>query len=288
MKAISFHASAETVMEGISYIITTYNRNHLLEQCIHSILSERVLPSELLLIDDAGNVPIELSDAIQLQFGDALRIIRNPKNLGVIGARNVGIQVAQYDFLIFLDDDDESFPNRSQDLLAHIVESDYAFVSGKCEMHLPNGMRIVPYTPQIEYDPLLLLMYPVHINGIIWRKKSLLALGGMDYRVPYFGEYVTMNLLILKGEKALQIEPVVARFFYIEAGLTNQVIANQGMKQQLLAFYEVLMAESQNTSFHAVYQQIYELLPEQTIHIFEDYWQFAYPILANLYKRHVV
>lgn len=268
-------------MQGISYIITTYNRRLLLERAINSIIAERVFPSELLVIDDAGTAEIMFTEHIQKNFGDDIRLIKNAKNLGVMGARNVGIKEAKYDFLIFLDDDDESFPNRSKDLLSHIVKSNYAFVIGKCVMYLTEGTRIVPYSAQIEYNPISLLMYPVHINSIIWRKESLTALGGMDNRVPYFGEYVTLMLLALKGEKALQIESVVARFFYIDSGLTNKVINENSMKQQLLSFYEVLIEESKGSSYHALFTHIYTFIPQQDIQIFEDYWVFVFPILTN-------
>lgn len=274
-------------MKGISYIITTYNRPELLERSIQSILAERILPSELLIVDDASDVNIVLSDAIQTTFEQTIKVIRNPTNLGVVGARNAGIRAARYDFLIFLDDDDTSFPNRSRELFSHIVESDYAFVSGKCEMHLTKGMRVVPDTTQIAFDPFTILMYPVHINGLIWRKKSLLALGGMDSRVPYFSEYVTMNLLILRGEKALQIEPIVARFLYIEKGLTNEVIKNNAMKQQLLDFYKVFVAESKNTRYHDFYKHIYTAIFQQNIYIFQDYLEFVYPILADFRKKNL-
>ena len=268
-------------MDGISYIITTYNRPNLLERAIHSVISERIFPSELLIIDDAGSVEIVFSEAIKTHFGAAIRLIRNPNNLGVMGARNVGIRAAKYDFILFLDDDDESFPIRSKDLLPQISESDYAFVIAKCEMHTADTMRVVPYATQMAHNPISLLMYPVHINGIIWRKASLLALGGMDNRVPYFGEYVTLMLLVLKGEKALQIESVVARFFYIDNGLTTKVIQENNMKQQLLSFYEVLVEDSKNSPYHALFTHIYALLPQQNIYIFEDYWLFVYPILEN-------
>ena len=257
-------------MKGISYIITTYNRSQLLERAIDSVLKERVLPSELIVVDDCGAVEILFSSRAKATFGAAIRLIRNTRNLGVIGARNVGIMAAKYDFLLFLDDDDESFPNRSKDLLHYIENSDYAFVAAKCEMRTASSLKIVPSNPTME----LTTNTFAHINGIIWRKSSLLALDGMDNRVPYLGEHITMQLMLLKGEKALQVEVVVAYFSYLENGLTQNVAKESAMKERLIAFCEILAQESENTPVHRYFSQIAEALPHQKIVTFDDYLAF--------------
>lgn len=257
-------------MKGISYIITTYNRNQLLERAIDSIIGERVLPSELIVVDDCGEEEISFSSRAKAAFGDAIRLIRNPRNLGVIGARNVGIMAAKYDFLLFLDDDDESFPNRSKDLLPYISDSNYAFVAAKCEMRTGSSVKVVPSSPVME----LTTNSFAHINGIIWRKSSLLALGGMDNRVPYLGEHITMQLMLLKGEQALQVEAVVAYFSYLENGLTQHLAKVHAMKERLVAFCKILAQESENTPVHGYFSQIAEAVPHQNIVTFDDYLAF--------------
>jgi|GEM_PF-5576768 len=136
-------ASTGVIMTGISYIITTFNRPTLLEKSVNSIIAERTFPSELIIVDDCSHTPLQLSNAIKNHFGADLHLIRNDRNLGVIGARNVGIQAAKYDFLLFLDDDDQSWPNRSQVLLSYMTdpEDSYAFVSGKSELRYPRSVE---------------------------------------------------------------------------------------------------------------------------------------------------
>lgn len=268
-------------MNGISYIITTYNRNRLLERAIQSIIAERFLPSELIVVDDCGSQEISFSRQVKAVWGKDIHLIHNTQNLGVIGARNVGIMATKYDFLLFLDDDDESFPNRSKDLFAHISESDYAFVAAKCEMRLPSYLKIVPNTPEIILNTRSLMLFPAHINGIIWQKAALLSLNGMDNRVPYFGEHITMHLFLLKGKKALQVEEIVAHFSYLKNGLTQNTTQRNAMKEQLLAFSEVLTAESQNTPSHNYFVQINQLLPYQNITTFDDYLSFVSTLIEE-------
>lgn len=257
-------------MKGISYIITTYNRSRLLQRAIDSIIAERILPSELIVVDDCGTEAILFSPHTKASFGEAIRLIRNPQNLGVIGARNVGIMTAKYDFLLFLDDDDESFPNRSRDLYGYISEGNYAFVAAKCEMRTPSSVKIVPSTPKMELSANSF----AHINSVIWRRSALLDLNGMDNRVPYLGEHVTIQLMLLNGEKALQVEEVVAYFSYLENGLTQNLAKQNALKARLLAFCRILVQESENTPVHHYFSQIAQALPDQNIATFDDYLAF--------------
>lgn len=261
-------------MKGISYIITTYNRNALLQKAIEAIIAERILPSELIVVDDCSTQVVAVAAFAKATFGKDIRVIRNAQNMGVIGARNVGIRAAKYDFLLFLDDDDESFPNRSKDLFNYIEKSNYAFVAAKCEMRTYSSLKIVPNSPKTVLSIHHLLQFAPHINAIIWRRTALLALDGMDNRVPYLGEHITMQLMLLKGAQALQVEEVVAYFSYLEDGLTQHVTQKNIMKERLIAFFNILLTESQHTPTHAYFGQLQNLLLQQNICTFDDYLSF--------------
>lgn len=87
-------------MKRISFIITYYNESHqMLQECVQSILSLPLRPDEreILLIDDGSKVP-----APQLE---GVTVVRQ-ENQGLSAARNKGIELAQGDYIQFLDADD--------------------------------------------------------------------------------------------------------------------------------------------------------------------------------------
>ena len=268
-------------MTGITYIITTYNRNELLLKAIDAIIEERVLPSELIIVDDYGAKEVEIPAYVHQHFGNDIHLIRNTHNKGVILSRNVGIGAAQYDYILFLDDDDVSFPNRSKDLLPYIKDSDYAFVAGKCEMLFNQTTTIIPKTPQSELSPLLLLRTLPHINSVLWRTSKLLELGGLDNRVPHLGEHITMQRLLLRGGKALQTDDVVAGFESIDDGLTAKVTNANKMRDEFIAFFDALLTDVQDSSYGNAYVEIRQLLPQQTISTVDDYLNFVTSILQK-------
>jgi hypothetical protein len=262
-------------MHGISYIITTYNRPYELNRAIQSVLAECDAASELIIVDDHSTRPVQFPAEIQARLGFDIHFRRNPHNMGVIGARNVGLAIARYDFVLYLDDDDVSFANRSGDLMAAMSQADYAFVAGKCEMWLGQETLPIPTLAGCEYTPTNFLPALPHINSVLWRKSTLLAFGGLDHRVPHLGEHITMQQMLLHGEKALLVDSLVANFRSMDDGLTANVLRAHTMKELFIAYHDILLRESQHSPDHEHYVQIRTQLPHQAIHTVDDYLAFV-------------
>lgn len=258
-------------MHGISYIIPTYNRPNELNRAIQAVLLERDAASEVIIVDDHSPIPVQFPVEIQARLGIDIHYRRNPQNMGVIQARNIGLGMANYDFVMYLDDDDVSFANRSRDLMAAMRQSDYAFVAGKCEMWLGQETLTTPNVAGCELTALKLLPALLHINSVLWRKATLLAFGGLDNRVPHLGEHITMQQMLLRGEKALLVDSIIASFKSIDDGLTAKVLSVNQMKNLFIAYHDILLQESQYSPAHEHYVQISALLPAQAIRTVDDY-----------------
>lgn len=87
-----------------------YNGEKYIGQAIDSILSQSFRDFELVVIDDGA---IDKSAEIVRSYRDKrVRYVANPTNLGLAGARNRAIEVANGDYLAWLDCDDISLPDR--------------------------------------------------------------------------------------------------------------------------------------------------------------------------------
>jgi len=97
--------SAEPARTDISVIIPTFNRRHLLEQAIGSALGLSPEASiEVLVVDDCST-----DDSwawLRANKTAATRAFRTDRNFGQCGARNLAMQKAVGDYLLFLDSDD--------------------------------------------------------------------------------------------------------------------------------------------------------------------------------------
>ena len=90
--------------EPVSIILPTYNRADKLGDAIGSVLAQNYETFELLVIDDGSTDQTET--LINSYEDKRVRYYRMEKNSGQSKARNVGMQMAKYDYLAFEDSDD--------------------------------------------------------------------------------------------------------------------------------------------------------------------------------------
>ena len=111
----------------ISIIVPVYNAERYIEQCIYSVLNQTFNDYELILIDD-GSKDGSLGLCEKLREADSRIIIYSQKNKGVSTARNKGIELAQGDWISFLDSDDYFSQDYLSESYNSIVNSDIDFL----------------------------------------------------------------------------------------------------------------------------------------------------------------
>lgn len=95
-------------MKGISIIVPIYNvKIEYLEYCIQSLINQTYKELEILLIDDGStNNDIEKTCNKYGLMDERIKYIKLENNLGTSNARNVGIDNASCEWLMFVDSDD--------------------------------------------------------------------------------------------------------------------------------------------------------------------------------------
>ena len=129
-------------MSDISVIIPTYNRSERLHKALESVARQRLLPAEVIVVDDGStDATHQLIERIRENGTLNLHYYFQP-NRGPAAARNRGIEMASGAYLTFLDSDDEWH----RDKLAHQFEAmqvdpDYQ-VSHTQERWLKNNVHL--------------------------------------------------------------------------------------------------------------------------------------------------
>ena len=168
-----------------SIIIPVYNGEKHIEQCIIKLLQQSYNYYEVIIINDGSiDKTEEIVKAYERKYG-ALSLI-SKKNEGVSVARNVGIEAAQGDYILFVDSDDTLNTN-ALEILANRIERDnkdlllfgFTVTGGN---NRPNDTEVLNQLANGSYiDNHVILKRIISANnnvmGYIWRacyKRSML------------------------------------------------------------------------------------------------------------------
>lgn len=102
----------------ISIIMAVYNTEMYLRQSIESVIQQTFTNWELIIIDD-GSTDQSASICDEMAANDARIKVIHKKNSGQADSRNLAIEMAQGDFIGFVDSDDWIEPNMYECLLEY-------------------------------------------------------------------------------------------------------------------------------------------------------------------------
>jgi GT2 family glycosyltransferase len=187
------------VVNSITVVVPHYNRSDLVGRTLESIHNQTVRPAEVLLVDD--NSRPEHRERLS-EFSDLATLLVTPKNLGLAGARNYGVQHAKGEWIAFLDDDDCWLPNK--------LERQIQYLEDHPEVHaLGGGLTMITPEGQEEYwggSPTrqLTLAHALCFTAsmaqaLLIRRDVFLELGGFDPQLRYLEDYEFGIRLLASG-----------------------------------------------------------------------------------------
>ena len=155
----------------VSVIVPVYNSEKTIAKCLDSILSQDYTDFECIVVNDGST---DDTDAICQSFNDRFEKIKYIKtaNCGVSHARNVGIDVAKGDFLIFVDSDDYLLDSSIRFRIEK-MKDDSLVICGYCEDNNDNMFVLDEKNTVDNLDEFLLDLFYMRrfgYQGYIWNK----------------------------------------------------------------------------------------------------------------------
>ncbi len=188
-----------------SIIITTYNREHLVERAVQSLLNQTETDWEAWVIDDGSTDQTEAVLRPLLKEGSKLHYYKQ-ENQGVIGAKNKGIELALGNYIGFLDSDDTFKPNH--------LESRKTILQTHPEIDfLHGGVEIIgnQYVPDCYHPEKLIHLKDCAISGTFFIKQSaMIGLKGfagdnLTTDAEFFERVKTLGLQLKKTDIATYV-----------------------------------------------------------------------------------
>ncbi|MEW6470316.1 MAG: glycosyltransferase family A protein [Bacteroidota bacterium] len=180
----------------VSVIITAYNYGKYIERAIRSALNQSLAQDhyEIIVVDDAST---DETPRILENYKDSVKYLRLSKNEGLSNARNIGIQKARGQFVVFLDADDYI----QGDLLK--VQSVFLTENNRLDAVSVDYYLVNEYGDHIEW--VSAQDKPIAC-GIMFRKDRLYDIGlyddafrareDEDFRIRFLKKYNIYNIIL--------------------------------------------------------------------------------------------
>jgi glycosyltransferase involved in cell wall biosynthesis len=158
----------------VSVIIPYFNDAINIRSSVQSVLGQSYRKLEIIIIDDENSISSRKTlENLKKNF-KRVKVFSTHKNLGVSGARNLGVKKANGDFIAFLDSDDLWKKTKIEKQLTFIQNNnvdicytDYLAVNEN------NSIIYKVRTPRVLFHKDLLRHCPIACSSVLLKKKIL-------------------------------------------------------------------------------------------------------------------
>ncbi len=221
-------------MPRVSVVLSTYNNAPYLASAIDSLLSQTYSDLELIVIDDAST---DDTPQILEQFRDP-RLVRlhNEHNLGLTRSLNLGLKIAQGEFIARMDGDDMAVPaSRIADQVAFMdrypeigfLSGDMVSIDAQGQLH-HNGARFYGYPATHGYLAWHLLWGNPISHITVLMRQSVLHTHQLAYDPAYnMAEDYDMWARLAHVTRLERAETVWAKRRILSTSISHQYTSQQ-------------------------------------------------------------
>lgn len=139
-------------MKTVTVIVPIYNVELYLEECLYSLVNQKELFDEIILINDGSTDQSGEICARYFQEYSYIKLI-SQKNKGQGTARNVGIDNALGEYLVFVDSDDYVSPDMCQKIKEGIngEKLDVLYYNASMQYDIPTSEKNMTHSVEFDY-----------------------------------------------------------------------------------------------------------------------------------------
>ncbi|MCL2338878.1 MAG: glycosyltransferase family 2 protein [Proteobacteria bacterium] len=262
-------------MPKVSVIIPNYNNARYLAGCINSVRAQTFQDIEIIVIDDCSR---DNSEKVIRDFAAAdsrIVFLQTPKNSGGPGpVRNMGLDIARGEFILFLDSDDMLCPTAIDGMLtiqnatnADVIVGNYTRVPET--FHIPDNANFMP--PSFDFEgfnePNAFVEKIENLNlVVVWTKLIRRAtIGDRRFLAIYPYEDVEFMMRLYGAVRIGAITPNLAVYYRLSA---TSVIADKSrdVSRDVIAVLDSIAANM------SAYDEDYEKFVKRYAYMFLRLW----------------
>jgi len=216
----------------VSVIIPVFNAQDYLERCLDSVLKQTLKEIQVICIDDCSS---DNSFEILKNYAvkdSRIECFKNEKNIGQGLTRNRGLDLAQGEFVAFVDCDDWIEPEMYEILYSKNEIGNFDLICCNLVSNFPNGFSGIPQMPARDLitkellinealSPSIEFFSPNSPCDKIYRKKTIDKLNlRFESERKFLYEDKLFNLMFLSSNPSFYFEPKAFYHYMIRYGST--------------------------------------------------------------------
>jgi glycosyltransferase involved in cell wall biosynthesis len=192
----------------LSIVIPYFNMGKYIDETIISLQQTDYADKEILIINDGSTDQLSIDKLKGYQRKDNIKIVDVP-NGGLAKARNLGAQLAEGDFLAFLDADDTVQPGYYSRAIEVLRQYENVHFAGCWIQYFGNSNNVWPaFQPE---PPLILYHNLINSSSLVYKRNAFLAGGKNDTGMIFPGleDYEMAISMLAQGFEGVVIpEPL--------------------------------------------------------------------------------
>lgn len=237
----------------VSIIIPSFNRQDLIKETLDSVINQTFQNWECIIVDDGStDQTVEVLREYQRRDPRFKVIVRDRNPKGAAACRNIGVDNAEGDFIIFMDSDDLFIPEcieyRIKTIARHPEHSAWIFNTGVFKVQI--GDRDVVWNRLVgEREDIVRFLdqdMPWHTSGPIWRKEDMFK---FNEQAKSFQDWELHLRFLASGKKYYKDENEAITAYYRQDRSTKSISGSTYNKEQLAnkihIIYETCLAINQ-------------------------------------------
>ena len=221
----------------VSVIIPTYNRAAMVTEAVESVLAQKEVDFELIVIDDGSTDETEERLSV---YGLSLKYYRQ-ENEGVSSARNRGLELSTAPLVSFLDSDDLWLPSKLRIQLKYMAEHPEIQICQTEEIWWRNGRRVNPKQhhkkPSGDIFQRSLDLCLISPSAVMMRRGLFDKVGNFDEALPAAEDYDLWLRVSVEYPVLLLPHPLVIK----RGGHADQLSARKGIDRYRIEALDKLL-----------------------------------------------
>lgn len=250
---------------SVSVVMPFFNHKRYLDESLGSILSQTLLPNEIIIVDDGSTDGSEdLLEGYKQKY-PFIHVLRNKVNMGVAFSVNRGIHEATSEFVTICPSDDLLMPDFLKTSYKAVLKyPDLGIFCGDCS-HFKDerpyqfkNLNFFPVASQIYLNPKEVIQscrdadFIIVTNSAIYRRELVLKYGGYDKNLMSLMD-TFLNYQIALNYPVVYVPKVLSAFRLVPTSYGNQIRFNWKLRIQLYSAFVRKLDMSEDQSFRKAF-----------------------------------